>query len=134
VADKFEFLSAEWMDAARQIRDRYPATSDQVVRMNMVVTASPVGDGSDIKAHLDLSAGEMRMDVGHLDNPDVVVTIPYDTAKDFVVNGDQAVVMQAFMAGTIKFQGDMTKLLTLTQGQPHPDAAEVAQRIKDITA
>jgi hypothetical protein len=134
VADKFEFLSDEWMDAARQIRDQYPTTTDQGVRMNMVITGSPVGDGSDIKAHVDMTSGEMLMDIGHLDDPDVVVTIGYDTAKSFVIDGDQAAVMQAFMAGTIKVQGDMTKLLTLTQSAPHPDAAEVAQRIKDITA
>jgi hypothetical protein len=134
VADKYEFLSDEWMDAARQIRDQYPTPSDQGVRMNMVITGSPVGDGSDIKAHVDMTSGEMLMDVGHLDDPDVVVTIGYDTAKAFVIDGDQAAVMQAFMAGTIKVQGDMTKLMTLTQSQPHPDAAEVAQRIKDITA
>jgi putative sterol carrier protein len=41
--------------------------------------------------------------------------------------------MQAFMAGKIKVQGDMTKLLTMLQAPVEPIAAEVAERIKDLT-
>ena len=43
------FLSAEWMDAAREIRERYrdhaPKVS-MVVRFNQVVTGVPFGDGT----------------------------------------------------------------------------------------
>jgi putative sterol carrier protein len=41
--------------------------------------------------------------------------------------------MQAFMAGKIKVQGDMTKLMAMQQAGPDPVAAEVAGRIKAIT-
>ena len=41
--------------------------------------------------------------------------------------------MQAFMAGKIKVQGDMTKLMAMQSGTPDPTAQEVAARIKEIT-
>jgi len=42
--------------------------------------------------------------------------------------------MQAFMAGKIKVQGDMTKLMAMQQTAPDPGAVELAQKIKDMTA
>jgi putative sterol carrier protein len=41
--------------------------------------------------------------------------------------------MQAFMAGKIKVQGDMTKLMAMQSGPVDPTAQEVAARIKEIT-
>ena len=41
--------------------------------------------------------------------------------------------MQAFMAGKIKVDGDMTKLLALQAVPSDPSAAEMARRILDIT-
>ena len=58
---KYAFLSEEWMEAAKAIRDEY---KDQVkppahsIRMNQVVTDVPFGDGT-IEAHLDTSSGEI---------------------------------------------------------------------------
>jgi putative sterol carrier protein len=41
--------------------------------------------------------------------------------------------MQAFMAGKIKVQGDMTKLMAMSQGTPDPVQAEIAAKIQEIT-
>ena len=41
--------------------------------------------------------------------------------------------MQAFMAGKIKVQGDMTKLMAMQSGAADPNAAEVAAEIQAIT-
>jgi putative sterol carrier protein len=41
--------------------------------------------------------------------------------------------MQAFMAGRIKVEGDMSKLMALQGGAPDPTAAEVATRLREIT-
>jgi hypothetical protein len=38
------------------------------------------------------------------------------------------------MAGKIKVQGDMTKLMAMQQGTPDPAQAEIAAKIKEITA
>jgi putative sterol carrier protein len=130
------FLSDDWMAAARAIREEY---KDQVpaptaaIRMNQVITDVPFGDGT-IKAYIDTSSGDLAMELGELDGADVTVTVDYATAKALFVEQDQAAGMQAFMAGKIKVQGDMTKLMMM-QAQPTNDAAkEVADKIKGITA
>jgi putative sterol carrier protein len=132
---KHQFLSDEWIDAAKQIREEYRGRASapaHVVRMNLIVTEVP--DGADVQAHMDTSGGEMEMDKGHLDSPDVTVTVDYATAKAIFVEQNPQAGMQAFMAGKIKVQGDMTKMMAMGQQAPDPTAVEIAGKIAEITA
>jgi len=131
------FLSEEWIAAAREIRVRYadqaPTTSASV-RVNLNISGVPFGEG-DLPAHLDTSSGRLEMELGHLDEADATVTTDYETAKNLVVYQDQGALMQAFMGGKVKIQGDGTKLMALaTAGQSaaaNPDAASTAAKIAD---
>ena len=67
------------------------------------------------------------------DNPDLTVTLEYETAKAILVEGNPQAGMQAFMAGKIKVQGDMTKLMAMQSASPDPVAAEIAAKINAIT-
>ncbi len=82
---------------------------------------------------MDTTDGEIKMDLGHLENPELTVTLDYDTAKAIFVEQNPQAGMQAFMAGKIKVQGDMTKLMAMQQGAPDPTAVAVAAKIKEIT-
>ena len=131
----YPFLSDEWMTAARDIREEFRGKTQpmtQKIKMNQVITDVPFGAGT-IEAHMDSSSGEMEMELGHLSDPEVTVTVDYATAKAIFVDMNPQVGMQAFMAGKIKVQGDMTKLMAMQQTGPDPVAAEVAGRIKAIT-
>jgi hypothetical protein len=133
----YPFLSDEWLEEARKIRAEYAGKTPpiaHVVRMNLVVTNVPFGDG-DIDAHMDTSSGEIELDTGHVENQDLKVTVDYDTAKAILIEGNPQAGMQAFMAGKVKVEGDMAKLMAL-QAAPPPDAstAEMANRLKEITA
>jgi putative sterol carrier protein len=129
----YKFLTPEWIEAAKSIRDEAGGGGvPHSVRMNQVITDVPFGDGT-IDAHMDTSSGELEMDLGHIENPDLTVTIDYDTAKAIFVEGNPQAGMQAFMAGKIKVQGDMTKLMAMQSGTPDPSAAEVAKKIQEIT-
>ena len=101
--------------------------------MNQVITDGP--DGT-IEAHLDTSHEDTRIELGHLESPDLTVTTDYATARSVFALADPAVAMQAFMAGKIRIEGDLAKLMALQASnlQPDPLAAEVTQRVKDITA
>jgi len=130
-----KFLSDEWMDEAKKIREEFAGKGTppaHAVRMNQIITDVPFGDGT-INAYMDTSGGELDMELGHLENPDLTVTIDYETAKAIFVDGNPQAGMQAFMAGKIKVQGDMTKLMAMQSGAPDPTAQEVAARIKEIT-
>jgi putative sterol carrier protein len=133
---QYAFLSDEWLEAAKNIREEYAGQTTppaHAVRMNQIITEVPFGEGT-IEAHMDTSGGEMTMDMGHLENPDLTVTLDYVTAKAILVDGNPQAGMQAFMAGKIKVQGDMTKMMALQSGTPDPAAAEIAAKIQEITA
>ena len=130
----YPFLSDEWMTAAREIREEYRGKTQPMahkIKMNQVITDVPFGEGN-IEAHMDSSSGEMEMELGHLTDPEVTVIVDYATAKAIFVDQNPQVGMQAFMAGKIKVQGDMTKLMAMQQSGADPMAAEVASRIKSI--
>ncbi len=131
----YPFLSDEWVAAAREIRHELKAsgtTPTHVIKMNQIVTEVPFGPGT-ILSHLDTSSGEMDIEFGHLEHADVTVTLDYATAKAILVEGNPQVGMQAFMAGKIKVDGDITKLMAMQAGAVDPNAAAVAAAIQEIT-
>ena len=130
-----KFLSDEWMAEAKKIREEFAGKGTppaHAVRMNQIITDVPFGDGT-INAHLDTSGGEAELDVGHLENPDLTVTLDYETAKAIFVEQNPQAGMQAFMQGKIKVQGDMTKLMALQAGAPDETAKKIADEIKAST-
>ena len=137
----YPFLSDEWIIEARKIRaemadaEAAAGVPAATVRMNQVITEVPFGSGR-LDAHLDTSSGTLEMETGHLENPDVTVTLDYETAKAIFVDGTLDAGMKAFMEGKVRVQGDMAKLIAALQqlAPPDPDAVNQAQaRIRDIT-
>ena len=131
-----KFLSPEWLEKAQAIRDEFKGQggAPHKIRMNLVIIEAPEDVSSEpIEAHMDTADGEMNMDVGHIEEPELTVTLDYDTAKAILVEGNPQAGMQAFMAGKIKVQGDMTKLMAMQSATPDPVAKEIAERINAIT-
>ncbi len=135
-----EFLSPAWMEAAREIREKYADQAAKVttsIRMNQVITEVPetVNGELTLKTFMDTSSGTVVMDLGELEAADLTVTTDYATAYKLFVEQDQAAGMQAFMAGKIKVQGDMMKMMAMQTSMPNDEIAKtIAQEIKDITA
>lgn len=132
----YTFLTDEWMEAARALREKYADRLPDVtieVKINQVVTDVPFGDGT-VHACIDSSNGSLDLELGQLDDPDVTLTTDYETAKAMVVDQDPAVVMQSFMAGKITVQGDMMKLMAMQTSVPVNEAsAELAAELQAIT-
>ncbi len=132
----YPFLSDDWMTAAKEIRAKYADQATKVttsIRMNQVVTDVPFGEGT-VKSYLDTSSGDVVMELGELDTPDLTVTTDWSTARAIFVMQDQAAGMQAFMSGKIKVQGDMMKMMAMQTSMPQDDIAkQIATEIKDIT-
>ena len=133
----YVFLSEEWMIAAREIRARYEGDLPEitaVVRLNQVITDVPFGEGT-VNLFMDTSSGDVVMEAGALETPDLTMTTDWDTARKIFVEQDQAAGMQAFMAGKIKVQGDMMKMMAMQTSMPNDDIAkQIATEIKDITS
>jgi putative sterol carrier protein len=137
VATAYPFLSPDWMNAARALRETMPRpdTAPPVaVRMNLVVTDTPFD--ADVQGHVDTTDGEVVIEDGHLDGPDLTVTVDYETARAIFIDQDAAAAMQAFMGGRIKVDGDLTKMLAMQASAAAPDAnaQALADALRDITA
>lgn len=137
---QFPFLSAEWVNESKRIREEYRDQVPEVpvsVRMNQIIKEAPFGDGT-VLVHIDTSSGQLEMEPGHLEAPDLTVTLSYETAKAILVDGDAQAAMNAFMSGKIKVDGDITKMIALqTAGAgvaANPAAVEMVKRIQAMTA
>ena len=125
-----KFLTEAWFAEVDKIREEVgdpepnPATKDLV--FNITVTGTPDGDKD-----LHNKGGEFGD--GHIDDAPTKLTLPYDVAKAIIVDGNQAMAMQAFMGGQIKVEGDMTKVMALQTAQPTADQIEFQKRLRDIT-
>lgn len=139
------FLSETWIAEARAIRAEHAGQLSppaNPVKVNLVVRDVPFGEPT-LDAHLDTTAGELDIELGHVDGAEVTVTLDYATARSIVVDQDPQAVMGAFLGGRIKVDGDVTKVLLLLQQAPPAGretaeapagAADLAARIREMTA
>ena len=131
----YPFLSDDWVAEARKIREEYEGSGGSMphkMKMNLVITEVPFGDGA-IDAHMDSTDGALKLELGHIDPADLKVSLDYPTAKAILVEGNPQAGMQAFMAGRIKVEGDMAKLMALQTLPPDETAQQIAKRLRDIT-
>lgn len=125
-----KFLSEPWFTEIESLRDEAPPaagpTADLV--LNIVVTGAPDGD-------VEVTMNKGQFERGLAADAPTKISVPYDVAKDIFINGNQAAGMQAFMAGQIKVEGDMTRLMALQAGGGSitPEQAAFQQKLKEIT-
>ena len=132
-----KLLSEAWVTQARAIQEEFKGKTQAPpaqARINLTITEVPadVQDGP-IEARIDTTDGAAELDLGHHESADASISLEYDTAKAFLVEGNPQVVMQAVMSGKVKISGDMTKVLALGQGAPDEVAMEMGARLRDLT-
>lgn len=160
----YEFLSAEWVKAVREIRGEFahhvPDVELPALRVNVAVTGAPPGVDPDgvVHAHADTSAGAasgLVLELGQLPEPDLTLSVDYDTAYALLVDQRPNAFIAAFLMGKIKIVGDVQRLAessglnleavpallasmgitgSSTLADLDPVAAEVGDRIRAITA
>ena len=131
----YPFLSDDWLTEARAIRAEFDGKGEPIphaVRMNLVITAVPFGDGT-VNAHMDTTSGQLELDMDHIDPADLKVTLDYDIAKAILIEGNPQAGMQAFMSGKVKVEGDIAKLMAMQTSGADPTTEMVAARIKAMT-
>jgi putative sterol carrier protein len=130
VADKYPFLSDAWFDAATKLINEHetPAPPSTNLVMNLEVT-----NGADtITFHMGSKDGNTLFGKGPLEGADLTLSTDIDTAREVFVSGNQQAGMQAFMAGKVRVQGDMTKLMMAQAGGGGASPA-LSQALQDIT-
>ncbi|HWD25323.1 MAG TPA: hypothetical protein VG368_07640 [Acidimicrobiales bacterium] len=129
----YEFLSPEWIEAAHAERARHDQIDSPFsLAMNLVVGDVPFGDGR-VEAHVSTEGGFIEIDLGLLDAPEVSVALDYGTAKAVLVDRDGEAAMAAFMAGKVRVEGDMAKLLAFGSRPLSDPERLLALEIRELT-
>jgi hypothetical protein len=130
---KHPFLSDPWFDEVRRLHEAAgrAAPEGADIKMNLMITTTPF-DG-DLPMHMAAAEGRADWGKGHLDDADVTLTLAYDTAKAIFVDGNPQAAIEAFMAGKIVVQGDITKLMVMQSTGPGASASELTRALQEIT-
>ncbi len=130
---KHPFLSDPWFDEVRRLHDAAGGAAPEgaEVRMNLVIQSMPFDD--DLAMHLAVAGGRADWGKGHLDDAEVTLTLAYDTAKAIFVDGNPQAAIEAFMAGRIIVQGDITKLMVMQPTGPGSPAGDLTKMLQEIT-
>jgi hypothetical protein len=131
--NRYPFLSDEWFAEVRRLHEAYddavpPAAA---IRMNLMIKETPFG--GDLPMHMTADSGVADWDEGHLEDADVTLILGYETAREIFVGGNPQAAIEAFMAGKITMQGNITKLMEMQMAQPGPRAPELARAMQEIT-
>lgn len=132
----YEFLSDEWLDAVRTLRDEYASdgmTAPVELTVNFVVTEVPFADDA-LHAHVDTSSGGLVIERGHLESVDLHITVDWVTAKALLVEGNPQAALGAFMEGKVRIEGDVAKLVSFQSGIADTSTQQAARRIRAMTA
>ena len=140
----YQFLSPEWIAAVSAIRDEYSdhgSIPDLPVKANVTITDAPFSEGT-IDGHIDTSTGTISIEIGHLDDNDFAIEVPYAIAYQIFVKRDPQELLGILIGGQVKLTGDSSKILGLAgiASQPNPNSEvgaivlEVIGRIDAVTA
>ncbi len=130
------FLSDEWIQAARDLREEFAGSigpPPAEVKLNVIVTEIQHRSEGELRGHIDTSGGSLIIERGHLEGPELTLTVDYTTAYAAFVTRDQGALMQAFFSGKILVEGDATQLMMLQPQSPGPEAMEFVQRLDALT-
>jgi hypothetical protein len=130
---KHAFLSDGWFDEVRRLHDAVGGAAPEGadIRMNLMITGTPFE--GDLPMHMAAADGRADWGKGHLDEADVTLTLGYDTARAIFVDGNPQVAIEAFMAGKIIVQGDITKLMVMQSAGPGAAGSELTRALQELT-
>jgi putative sterol carrier protein len=127
VSDKFVFLSDPWFDAAEKLIHEH---KPEVPPTNLVMNLEVANGADTVKFFMGAKGGEVVFGKGATEGADLTLSTDIDTARSVFISGDQQAGMQAFMAGKVRVQGDMTKLMMQGGGGAN---AELSAALQEIT-
>jgi putative sterol carrier protein len=127
VSDKFVFLSDPWFDAAEKLIHEH---KPEVPPTNLVMNLEVANGADTVKFFMGAKGGDVLFGKGATEGADLTLSTDIDTARSVFISGDQQAGMQAFMAGKVRVQGDMTKLMMQGGGGAN---AELSAALQEIT-
>ncbi len=128
MSDKYQFLSDAWFDAAEKLIREHETTAPPT---NLVMNLEVADGDQTIQFFLGSRNSEVLFGKGTTEGADLTMSTDIETARSVFVSGDQQAGMQAFMAGKVRVQGDMTKLMMQGSGGGNAALSAALQEITD---
>ncbi|MBX3155381.1 MAG: SCP-2 sterol transfer family protein [Deltaproteobacteria bacterium] len=126
---RHEFLSDPWfasVDALIAAAGDLQVPDAMKVDVNVTVTR-PGGD-------VQLFMRDGLFTRGHQPSAIATVTVPAEIARKIFVSGDVAAGVQAFLAGEMKVEGDLAKVVAMQTIEPSAPQKALTVKIAEITA
>ena len=127
--EKYEFLSDEWFAKCNEIVESMGELEIPEALVDLNVNVLVKADSGDTE--FSIQGGNFVE--GHTDAAVTKLTLPEVTAKELFVKNDSSAAMSAFMAGKLKIEGDMSKIMVLSSVQPSSQQLEVREQVLAIT-
>ena len=126
---KMDFLSDEWFNKVLELKS---AMGDMEIpaQLKTLVLNVTVQDG-DKNIDMCMNAGNIQK--GHVAGAPTKMTLPKDLALRLFIENDKSAGMQGFMAGKIKIEGDMSKMMAMQSVQPTAQQEDLRKKIVEIT-
>ena len=125
-----KFLSEEWFAKVKELTDSAGAVDVPGPLKELTINLNvALADGTTKTVHI--AGGQFAE--GSAANAPVSISLPADVARKIFVDMDQQAAMQAFMAGQMRVEGDVTKLMVLATIQPSATMKDLLEDIKDVT-
>jgi hypothetical protein len=129
-AMRYEFLSDEWFTKVDELvasaGDLQIPEAMKAVEVNVTIV-SPSGE-----TPLFMKDGLFTR--GHQAGVGTTLTLSSEIARRIFVDGDTSAGVQAFLAGQIKVEGDLAKVVAMQTTMPSEPQQRLTKRIAEITA
>ena len=124
-----QFLSPEWFTKVSELRSAAgPIELPSAIQDSVInVTLTDLDDGK--KIHI--AAGEFLED--HNDGAEVTIGLTSELLRKLFLEMDTQAGMQAFFAGEIKVEGDVSKLMELQSYEPDEKQKALLDQIIAVT-
>jgi hypothetical protein len=126
----YEFLSTEWFAKVDELvaaaGDLQIPPAMKAVQVNVTVTAG------ERETHLFMKDGLFTQ--GHQPGAATTLTLSAALARRIFVDADVGAGVQAFLAGEIKVDGDLAKLVAMQTVEPSEPQKRLTRQIASITA
>jgi len=126
----YAFLSPEWFtkvdELIAQSGDLQIPAEMKAVEVNITVTSA--------KGDVPVFLKDGLFSQGHKAGAPTTLTLAEDLARKIFVEGDTAAGVQAFLAGEMKADGDLAKLVAMSTVEPSDKQKQLTKRIAAITA
>jgi hypothetical protein len=122
-----KFLSDEWFKKVEELRSSAGNLNIPEALAKITINVKM----SDTNQELQLKGGEFVK--GRAPDAAATITLKSDLAKKIFIENDAQAGMQAFMAGELTVDGDVTKIMEIQTIQPSSEQKALLRKIKEIT-